>query len=178
MEYVSIDIETTGLDPERHQILECCMALDDLTKPFRPQILYFRVRHDEIIGHPIALKMNTRLINSMSDGMCIRDEDVKKLIRNFWPKGKMNVAGKNVAFDLAFLKKYGFGTDFQYRRRLLDPAILYMRQDDEHLPDLAECCKRAGIELFDRQLHDAQNDALLVCQLLRRHYERTADKVD
>ena len=59
MRYVSIDIETTGLDPETCQILEIGAVWDDWTKPIDELPVYHRlVVHKEYRGSAYALALN------------------------------------------------------------------------------------------------------------------------
>ena len=65
MPYVSIDIETTGLDPETCQILEIGAVLDDWTKPIDELPVYHRlVYHKEYRGSAYALAMNANLLEA------------------------------------------------------------------------------------------------------------------
>jgi oligoribonuclease (3'-5' exoribonuclease) len=84
----------------------------------------------------------------------------------------MNVAGKNYAtFDKLFIDKVDYYNDLKYSRRIIDPAILFVDWvNDEELPNLNTCLKRAGIE---RQVtHDALEDCIDVLLCLRSKYER------
>ena len=70
MKYVSIDLETSGLDPEKNQILEFGAILEDIDKCLG----YYKIpkfsciiEHKEIVGQPIALNMNARIINILSN---------------------------------------------------------------------------------------------------------------
>lgn len=61
MKYVSIDTETTGLDPNRHQILQIAAVIDDLEnpKPIDELPRFVRYFHyEELVGNPYALQMN------------------------------------------------------------------------------------------------------------------------
>ena len=85
----------------------------------------------------------------------------------------INIAGKNVAgFDLQFLCKLPeWYKNIKWRRRVLDPAILFVDYTDICVPDLKECLTRAfGV---DRPIaHTAAADALDVAKLLylKLHY--------
>lgn len=69
MKYLSIDLETTGLDSEKYQILTFSALLEDTTKklPFDqcPKMNIYILR-EEIIGSPFAINMNSRIIASIS----------------------------------------------------------------------------------------------------------------
>ena len=66
--YVSIDIETTGLDPRKCQTLEIGAAIDDWTKPIEELPLFRRViAWEEVVGSPYAMAMNSRLLKSIGN---------------------------------------------------------------------------------------------------------------
>lgn len=70
MKYVSIDLETTGLDPEKCQILSFSGILEDTTKQLDfleiPKFNIYVLR-EEITGSPFALKMNSEIIERISN---------------------------------------------------------------------------------------------------------------
>lgn len=86
MKYISIDIETTGLEFSNCQILEFGAVIDDLKKPdvdisdlpkFRAVIL----GEDNIIsGHPVALQMNAELIKEINE--CFLANTTEKIYNN------------------------------------------------------------------------------------------------
>ena len=61
--YVSIDIETTGLNPATCQVLEIGAVIDDWETPVE-DLPKFRaiLKHDTIKGEPFALQMNADLL--------------------------------------------------------------------------------------------------------------------
>jgi len=66
--YLSIDIETTGLDPETCQTLEIGAVFDNWTLPIR-QLPTFHcyVVHQQIIGTPFGLALNADILRRLSD---------------------------------------------------------------------------------------------------------------
>jgi DNA polymerase III alpha subunit (gram-positive type) len=82
MIYCSIDIETTGLDPENNKILSIGVIIEDTTKklPY-DELPKFNaiILQRQIVGSPRAITMNAELINIMSDYLEGNDE-VKKLL--------------------------------------------------------------------------------------------------
>lgn len=124
--YISMDIETTGLDRERAQILEIAAVFDDLESPldklptFQAKIHYDHLDYAEFY----ALKMNKELINelsrspsqqenvmtfqgAMSRFMEFVGHAIKKLVDyesiqlRKYPDEMIHVAGKNVSsFDI------------------------------------------------------------------------------
>jgi hypothetical protein len=88
------------------------------------------------------------------------------------PKVYLNCAGKNFAgFDRKFLEKLPrWKQVFSIRSRVLDPGILFVDWiNDESIPSLDECKKRAGIEGV--VTHNAVEDAMDVVMLLRQCYQ-------
>lgn len=70
MKYVSIDIETTGLDPKQDQILEFGAIVEDTNEqlPFE-SIPKFRAifLYERLSGSPFALYMNKEIIKEIAD---------------------------------------------------------------------------------------------------------------
>jgi oligoribonuclease len=88
------------------------------------------------------------------------------------PKTYLNCAGKNFAgFDKKFLERLPrWKQVFSIRSRVLDPGILFVDWiNDESVPSLDECKKRAGIDGV--VTHNAVEDAMDVVMLLRQCYQ-------
>lgn len=127
----------------------------------------------ELTMHVRAGKMNNRLIqmlfNEEYTDKHIKPEDFKNKLRAFLADngitGRVTLAGKNPAFDSSFLFALGF-TAFEYRH--IDPAILYLRRDDDKVPGLMTCVQRAGGDPNPSNLHDEQFDTEKVIELMRK----------
>jgi len=84
MKYVSIDLETSGLSPEKHQILEFGAILEDTENLLNfEEIPKFHriIEHREICGQPIAINMNERIIKILSEygkSKDLKREEIKK----------------------------------------------------------------------------------------------------
>lgn len=82
MIYVSIDIETSGLDPEKNKTLSIGAIIEDTEKklPFEecPKFNAI-VLQNEIVGSPRALTMNQGIISLMGSYLESNDEDRNKL---------------------------------------------------------------------------------------------------
>lgn len=184
MKYLSIDIETTGLDPETCQILEIAVILDDLKKPLsgRPitdcPSFHCYVVHPQIQGQAYALSLHSEMLRRIAKRepgyLYVRPERMDWEVRHWlWDQDpswdltqSVMVAGKNFgSFDRQFLQRLPCW-GLQFHHRSLDPALLYFDpQVDQELPSTGECLRRAGLDL---QLdHTALADAELVIQLLR-----------
>lgn len=135
MKYVSIDIETTGLSPEKCQILQIGAIIEDTKNPLPYEELpKFNciVEHDEYSGQPTALKMNSWIFEILSglEGKTKDDRLEYRKAHNIIPVGmvakslqmwlinnglipdyinepvKITAAGKNFAsFDKQFLQR-------------------------------------------------------------------------
>jgi oligoribonuclease (3'-5' exoribonuclease) len=131
--YVSIDIETTGLDPETCQVLEIGAVLNDPDKTLL-ECPTFRacVKHEVIKGTPRALQMNVRLIEEIANGggewasnACGRFQ--KWLLQHLTPGDKsLHALGKNVGtFDLVFLNKIDTWPKWLFHYRSCDVGSMF-----------------------------------------------------
>ena len=225
MKYISIDIETTGLDSEFNQILSIGAVIEDTLNqlPFEDLPKFHAViKRESVYGSIFALNLNKDLIQAMKDYSEAKTDELKQEIEesfgakfyhedevvealyqfcyrnglvdldpNFlnkqmrivdgiaYPilgsnmvKTYLNCAGKNFAgFDKKFLEKLPrWKQVFSIRSRVLDPGILFVDWiNDESIPSLDECKKRAGID--GAVTHNAVEDAMDVVMLLRTCYE-------
>jgi oligoribonuclease (3'-5' exoribonuclease) len=82
--YLAIDIETTGLDTDKHQILQIGAVIDEQNKAVM-ECPYFEcvVKHDEIVGAPYALVMNQWLLKAIATGEGRRLEHIMDSFRNW-----------------------------------------------------------------------------------------------
>lgn len=191
MKYVSIDIETTGIDPTQSQLIEIAMIVDDTTKPTIPvqQLPTYHkyVKHDQYYGNVGAICMNERIFELLNDDV---DKDiihVNDLVRDMYEFLKQNhiileknenknhvethtvvPAGKNFAsFDKLFIEKLPHFDDklFHFSYRVLDPATAFLRFEDSEIPD-SECCANRSYTEFLHN-HHAVDDANSVIEQLR-----------
>ena len=224
MRYISIDVETTGLDPEHCQILSIGAVIEDTLNqlPFEKLPKFHAIiKRENVSGSIFALNLNRDLIQAMKDHSEARTEDEKKQVEESFgakfyhedevvealfqfcfrnnlvelnhninntmkivdgksypilgsnmPKVYLNCAGKNFAgFDKKFLEKLPrWKQVFSIRSRVLDPGILFVDWiNDESVPGLDECKKRAGIKGV--VTHNAVEDAMDVVMLLRKCYQ-------
>lgn len=194
MKYVSIDIETTGLDEEKHQIIEFAAIIEDSSKHLTFQeIPKFRriVLNAEGMYNfsSYACNMNKRIIEIISiienggkyqpldlfnldDTFCY-DYQLSEEFSNFLDAHQIrtenvNAAGKNFkGFDQKFLSKLmGFNRRIKFNYRGLDPGTIFIDWDnDSSVPNTEKCKQRAG---FTKEVtHEALQDAWDVIQLLR-----------
>ena len=191
--YVSIDTETTGLDPETCQVIEIGAVIDDWTTPFSllPKFRCY-VDHGTFVGQPYALSMHASIFRAIAKGPTLDEQHGK----GGWMKGdgvpvyrpeivtgvfinwlhcnglhlrdeKIIVAGKNYgSFDQQFLKRLPRFHHVRIKHRYIDPGNLYYNPSiDDGPPDMKECMVRAGIE--GEVSHTAVEDAMTVVKLIR-----------
>ena len=189
MRYVSLDLETSGSNPARHQVLELAAVIEDSRHPLPlAELPAFRrvVRHPEYVGTAGALALNAGLIAELArkepnPELCSPAELLPQLREFLLAHGcktdkhdcvAVTMAGKNIAvFDLGFLKELpGYGTLVRAEPAMLDPAAFYLNwRKDSRLPSMSICKARAG--LGREVAHQALADALDVVRLLRPFYE-------
>ena len=174
MKILAIDLETTGLDFDNCQILSIGAVIDNGTdKPL--QTYYKQVVHDTYHGEIYALNLNKQLLTDIlenKDGNNIHidnlvDDFKNWLYQHYKEDEKITVCGKNYSgFDKRFLEKLEGWNTIKFSHRVIDPSILYMDWDnDESLPNLDECLKRANIN--KTVSHNALDDAMDIVNLLR-----------
>lgn len=178
--YISIDIETTGLDPDNCQILEFGAVIEDWVTPVEelPRFHCYIV-HDVVKGNPKAFAMNGAILNKIADR-----EGEDRGVRYLTPQmlgfafqhwlddcgidsgASIVAAGKNFSgFDRQFLERC---PEFhaKFKHRCIDPAMLFWNPEtDEVPPSTKECMERAGIE--GEVAHTAIEDALGIIRLVR-----------
>lgn len=179
MRYVSLDVETTGLNPETCQVIEIGAVCDDMSIPWdevkaREGAFHCIVHHDQIRGEPFALQMNVDILREMISEETVRPEKVAGNFRNWlnlrgWGhRDRVLFAGKNFAYDKSMLTKLpDWSRLIPSFHRNLDPAMLFLDPiNDEVPPSLGECLKRMGAS-DSIVKHRAVDDAIDVVRLLR-----------
>lgn len=160
----SIDIETTGLNPQEDQILEIAIiqaAVSDSGVKILDSFHKY-VRHNRISGSPVALEMNAKILNR-EDGEYL--ENIVESLDTFLV-AKTVPLGKNVAgFDLPFLKHVlGSTITRRFTHRCIDIGNLFLKWDAKYPPSMPECMEMCGL-LFTNE-HTAYGDALDNLRLL------------
>ncbi len=194
--YVSIDIETTGLDPETCQVLEIGAVIDDWHTPYQllPKFRCY-VKHPQVIGEPYALSMHPKILRAIATGQTLdgpfgnggwkegevpiyQPEAVTGIFLQWLYSNRLHlsdekivVAGKNFgSFDLQFLKRLPRFHHVRIKHRLIDPGNLYYNPTmDQGPPSMQDCMARANIK--GEVSHTAIEDAMTVVKLIR-HWER------
>lgn len=169
MRYISIDLETTGLDPRKHQVIEIAMVHEDTENPRAlvdlPKLRLLIARQD-IRGQPEALEMNRALLAEARE-VGFTEEQAWQLVKEqlndwgYWSDRKAVAAGKNVAgFDLQF-----FPDEIRemFHHRVIDPGSVFFDFKSDRPPSL-------GTILGRPVSHTALEDARDVVEVLRKKY--------
>ncbi len=193
MKYVSLDIETLGLNKDKHSIIQVGWVIDDLSKLKPIEDLTKRsifVRNEDICANPKTIEWhrknglwNKYLDNGISHGdlSWINETLVRSIANEFgwkyYHNNKINFAGKNLAgFDIPFLcnQSDSFKEFFNEKasHRIISPdEYFFDLTKDKMKPNLQECKRRAGLK--DTEVtHEALDDALDVVRLIRWQHER------
>ena len=200
MRYASIDLETTGLNPKVHNIVEFGAVLDDTMHPEVDVSLLPRFHayvlppydQEEYTGHPFALAMHPAIFKCIANRTppfrYLRAEDLGLefsafLFQNGIDLSKpedprvrrpaLTAGGKNFGtFDLRFLRECpGFLDAVPFRHRVIDPCLAAFIPSDEVLPETKLCAARLGV-VTGADAHTAIEDAMLVTRMIRAAIQR------
>ena len=174
-----IDLETTGLDPERHEIIEIGVIIVRQTFTADNQAVFevieeleYKVKPEHLeTAEPEALR-----INGYNESEWLFSADLKAVMQIVADKtADCIMVGQNVHFDWKFLeagfKKCGLSNKMHYHK--LDTisiawAKLHRAPDLEHF-SLRELCLRFGIK--NEQSHTALSDARATFLLYKKLLE-------
>jgi hypothetical protein len=178
--YVSIDIETTGLDPSYCQVLEFGAVLENWEDPVDElpsmRVIVDPVKHYGcIIGDAGGLAMNAGLLQEIDEFGGANPSKLHAIFNDWLQEqgvAEFCPAGKNFdKFDRVFLDKLPNWKRVRMGYRSLDPGILYWWPEvDVAPPSLSTCCVRAGIDNF--VAHRAVEDARKVVELIRSKFRK------
>ncbi|WP_182357760.1 3'-5' exonuclease [Tomitella gaofuii] len=167
---IVVDVETTGLDPAKHTVVE--LAAVDLDTGDHMVIVPALRKEDLAAASPRAWTVNRyfeRRVYEQAMGKSALNDALCELFG--WLDGA-TLAGASPAFDAAFLAKLfedrcdaGVPT---WHHRLADLSALTagaLRTDPLRLPGLWECCELWGVE--NAAPHTALGDAQATAECLR-----------
>lgn len=166
---ISMDLETTGLDPNTCQILEIAAFCD------KGQFHCY-IDNDLIQGEPYALHMNREILKMIAEHkeLLVHPDAVARVFVKWLDtvsNRKVTIAGKNfAAFDKIFLDKLPGWREMSkkhFHHRIIDVGNLYWEPgiDDDTLPDLKMCMHRAL--MIGNVPHTALSDAVIVHKLVK-----------
>lgn len=182
----AMDVETTGLDPQKHDVIQLAiLPLDAQIKPLHtvhPFYVNMKPKRPENIDKNAAkahkMDMAKLIIDGLDPWKCVDmfEEWFEKL--NL-PVGKKIVPlAHNWIFDSAFIKEwmghlsFEHFIDFHYRDSMAAALFLNDRADAHVEPypypkvSLSYCCSQLKIENI--KAHDALSDCVATAEIYRR----------
>lgn len=188
MKLLSLDVETTGLDPVQCRVIEIGAVLFEPEVTFTPgggrsdpkwESFECLVKHDKLIGEPYALSRNHEILAEISGRKpthlnILSENDAMSQLGQWLAANFVNtvtVVGKNFdRFDLQFLKRMdGFSLYVEplLERRSLDVgSLMFNPSKRPKIPNLQECLEDLGIRTSIP--HRALQDALLTATVCTR----------
>lgn len=195
MIYVSIDLETTGLDPRVDQVLQVALVVEDTSQAQDVPVgqlptfeCLVQAPGDVYSGSPYALWLNGDLLKALAKperfddlgylGATLRGRRLPIYAAPVWERvaadwltrqvgpGRVTASGKNAAgFDLQFLSGE---LKARFLHRVLDPGSAFVDFQRSKLLSLDEL--KTAYEVEGPVSHDATEDARDVIRLLRKLY--------
>jgi exonuclease I len=171
--YLFVDLETGGLTPDRHSILQVAAVLTDQNLCVQSYFMSYVKPHPSLIVTPEALSINQLKLEELE--MAPDEALVAQALNNFasLTSSKPRFAGYNCKFDLQFLdelwKRQGV-TAPPYKVPWLDVLdVVRIKPDfDAQLANfkLATLAQHMGID--SKSVHDALADLIITIEVAKR----------
>lgn len=175
MKYVSIDIETLGLNPDAPIIEVACVFVENGECLGEEQTYVCHDSYDNC--EPYAMAMHPETLKIIADGPqegTINIDWVGQWLAHFLDKygfyGKITFAGKNAAkFDIPMLQRQSKSFDrIKPHHRVLDPGSMYVRRGDDEIQSLSTILESQGLD--GTVSHTALDDARAVVAAVERFF--------
>ncbi len=170
MDLVFIDLETTGLNPNKDQILEiAAVRVDAQLNPVSGFHSLVRPA-DELMPasfDPFVIEMHSKNglfmeLGAMSPNFAAACEAFRAWLGAV-PKASITLAGDSVHFDLGFLKTWMPHVSEAFSHRLLDVSAFRVAR---------EFCGLPACEIVGSQTHRAKDDVMCSIAKARWHLSR------
>ena len=165
--YVGIDTETTGLDPNSDEILEVVAIEFNLSGEIGETFHQLCKPMSEYIS-PKITEINNITMEMVKDKPSYLKDDVYKKVAEFI-KGRTIVGHNAIAFDLPFMR---IKTD------KCEDTLRMARKKFSGRHNLKACCKKMGIEWNDKEAHRAEYDTLKTIELFCRMKDAEEKKIE
>jgi DNA polymerase-3 subunit epsilon len=176
---IVIDVETSGVNPFRHQILS--VAIAPLFGATEPKVVY--VKHDHIEWTSFARQHFAKYATeweALGTSPELACAAVEQYVEKVAANSKAIPVGHNIGFDVAFLRQLAFlgGRDqiAGLSHRVIDThTLLYVLYAAGQIPSSALTSDGAfqefGISISDVDRHTALGDVLATRELVRQLFE-------
>lgn len=165
IEYIALDLETTGIDPKKDKILEIGAA---------------RVRDGEVlesyltfVDHGIRIPEFITGLTGITDEMVAGAPRLREAVEGFLDfSGGTPILGHNIRFDFSFMKKAAVNLGLEFEREGIDTCRIARKfMEEPKSKSLESLCRYYQI---DREhCHRAYDDAVAASRLyqyLRRDF--------
>ena len=160
--FITIDIETTGLDPEKDEILEIAA------------IKYIENNEAEIFSR--VVKVQNPLTKEISELTGITDDfllkngmDIETALKDFWDfVGRAKLVGYNISFDMSFLRNASIEHKIKMQANKCIDVLQLARKKVKGAKNykMSTVASALGIEMA--QKHRAESDCRLAFEIYRK----------
>lgn len=160
--FITIDIETTGLDPEKDEILEIAA------------IKYIENNEAEVFSR--AVKVQKPLTKEISELTGITDDfllkngmDIETALKDFWDfVGRAKLVGYNISFDMSFLRNASIEHKIKMQANKCIDILQLARRKVKGTKNykMSTVASELGIEMA--QKHRAESDCRLAFEIYRK----------
>lgn len=160
--FITIDIETTGLDPEKDEILEIAA------------IKYIENNEAEVFSR--AVKVQKPLTKEISELTGITDDfllkngmDIETALKDFWDfVGRAKLVGYNISFDMSFLRNVSIEHKIKMQANKCIDILQLARRKVKGTKNykMSTVASALGIEMV--QKHRAESDCRLAFEIYRK----------
>ncbi|MGL5437011.1 MAG: 3'-5' exonuclease [Lachnospiraceae bacterium] len=163
--YISVDLETTGLNPKLDKIIEI-----GAVKVIDGQI---REQYHTLVAPRRSLDEEVTALTGINDQMLADAPAIEDCIGAFLEfAGELPLLGHHVIFDFSFLKRAAVNHNLVFKRKGIDTLKLCRRfMPEEEKKNLESACSYFGIrrELAHRAMADASDTHRLYCVLYEKY---------
>lgn len=167
MEYIALDLETTGVDPKKDKILEIGAA------HVRDGVILDRFT--AFVNPGRAVPEFITQLTGITDEMVADAPDERQAVRDFLDfGGELPILGHNILFDYSFLKSSAAAQKLNYQRDGIDTCRIARKfMAEPKSKSLEALCNYYGIDR--ERCHRAYDDAVAASRLydclLRDYHE-------
>jgi len=173
--YVWLDLETTGLHPQTHRILEVAVVLtDDKFVPYWKNSWLIKHSQDDMIFNIFAAEMhgNNNLLKALLDKNQEKHtlDDVQNMLDSMLPprtEKQAILCGNSIHFDRRFIRQHMKLIDEQLHYRMIDVSAIKLMMYAMGLPPIK-----------GKNVHRALDDVNESLEEFRRYREITKQGLD